>query len=76
MARRKRWPDEAETQRIESIAIFSRIIEISDDVFAAIETDDLEHAVELLAGIKYRAAKGRYMLTNLINIDDEDDVAQ
>lgn len=74
MARRKRWPNNAETQRIEAIAIFGRIVDDSDSIFDAIESGRLEKAVGILAAMKGRAAKGRYMLQTLPNMDDDEDL--
>ena len=73
MAKRKRWPGSAELQRIEAQAIFDRIVRESDNVFDAIENGRTEKAVELLAAIKGRASKGRYMLQTLPTLTDDDD---
>ena len=74
MARRKRWPNNAENQRIEAIAILDRIVRESDDVYMAIEDGRLGQAVGILAALKGRAAKGRYMLQTLPDMDDEDEL--
>lgn len=65
MPRHNRWPTEAELQRIEAIATFARIAEMADSTFDAIEQGDMARAVERLARLKGKAARGKYLLTHL-----------
>ena len=58
MPRHNRWPTEAELQRIEAIATFARIAEMADSTFDAIEQGDMARAVERLARLKGKAARG------------------
>lgn len=65
MARRKGWTDENELIRIEAIATFCRVMEMADSTFDAIEQGDMARAVERLARLKGKAARGKYLLTHL-----------
>ena len=65
MARRKGWTDENELIRIEAIATFARVMELSDATFAAIERGDDAQAVAHLGRLKGKAARGKYLLTHL-----------
>ena len=63
--KRNRWPEEAEQRRIEAVALFASIAELSDSVMLAIEDNDLHHAAKQLGRLKAKASKGRYLMHNM-----------
>jgi hypothetical protein len=64
-AKRKRWPEEAEQRRIESVALFLSIRDLADVVFAALEAGDAEAAAAGLGRLRGQAAKGAYLLKDM-----------
>lgn len=63
--KRKRWPEEAEQRRIESVALFIAIRDLTDVVFVAIEAGDVESAVAGLGRLRGKASKGAYLLRDM-----------
>ena len=74
MGRRKGWTDSNETIRIEAIATFLRIEDLADSTFDALEAGDMARAVERLARLKHKAARGKYLLTHLPELAVYDEV--
>ena len=76
MARRKGWTDENELIRIEAIATFARVMDLADATFDCIERDDIAGAVAHLGRLKGKAARGKYLLKNLPQMELYDGVTE
>lgn len=58
----RKWPTQAESQRIEAIAILWRIEELAESAFDALERNDPIEAARRLGELKRKATKGKYLL--------------
>ncbi len=58
----RKWPSEAEHQRIEAVAILARLEELADAAFDALESGDSIRVANLLGQMRNRASKGKYLL--------------
>ena len=65
MTKRRRWPEEAESRRIEAVSLFASITELSDSVIDALESGELHDAAKRLGRLKAKASKGFYLLHNM-----------
>lgn len=65
MPRRRKWPEDAEQQRFEAIALFARVKAEIDLAFEAMSRGDPNGAARHMGRAKGAAAKGRYLLWRL-----------
>ena len=72
MPRAKKWPNRADTVRLETIAILLRIVEESDKAFEAIKAGKQEIAVRRLGQIRKRASKGAELLRDVPDLSEEE----
>lgn len=72
MPRARKWPNKADTVRLEAIAILLRIVEESDKAFEAIKAGRDEVAVRKLGQIRKRASKGAELLRDVPDLSEEE----